>query len=349
MPANIRELKLAFSKTKQADLATATSVADMFGVSSRSDAAINVLYNKEDDANDIGKGDEFAANVFPLNWDVNGGLEFYLTSLMLAHAGVFTFGKFAKTTPASGAFQYVCTLSDPVSDGIDCPAFTVAQAIRPGGSNVDDRLLIGCCYEEMNIHLANGPGRENATLSTSLAGTGKNTTPSGITFPAVAVQKNLNSGGFTTLTIMGTDYIAGKNLLSLDFGLKKNIRLDQGYFVGSGSQSNAALRGRMMHGDRQISLRASVLIDAGAPEYAAMIAGTEGTVSAVNQGALITGSTYHGFTLSLARVAIKLAPLGNDRGLVKRDIEFSILKHASNGIGSLTVITDVDGIGATAT
>src|SRR4030095_10229245 len=78
-------------------------------------------------------------------------------------------------------------------------------------------------------------------------GTGKFVKPSGLTMPAFQNEHSLRAGG-ATITIMGVDYVATHRFVSCAMGYKNNVKLDQGFYPGSGIQYNASIRGRMRRG-----------------------------------------------------------------------------------------------------
>jgi hypothetical protein len=113
-------------------------------------------------------------------------------------------------------------------------------------------MAVGCAVESWQIAVASGPGRANSKITIEFVGSGKLTEPSGITLPAAVVEKLLPSASLA-LTINGTNYVTNKNIISLEFGGKNNIRLDDGFYPGSGFQTPAdstsgAIRGRMEYG-----------------------------------------------------------------------------------------------------
>ena len=226
MPANIRELLIGFGKGKQTDIATANLVAAIWQLKKLNAALANPKLNTENDAEELGKGHEFATEVIKTSWDVNGTIEKYLSSDIAAWAMAFGLGKVVKSG-TSPNFTYTCTPLNPTSDGIELPYFSFIEQIRPGGSPVLDRMAVGCAVESWMISVGSGPGRANSKINIEFVGSGKLTEPSGITLPAATVEKLLLSASLS-LTINGVDYVTSKNIVSLEFGWKNNLRLDAG-------------------------------------------------------------------------------------------------------------------------
>ena len=131
MPANIRETKIGFGYKKQTDLSTPNVSGDIWSLTKTNAALATVTLNTENDAAELGKGHEFATQVFKSHWDVSGSIEKFLTSEIAAWAFVFGLGNRTKSgTPP--AITYTCTPQDPVSGGIELPAFSFIEAIRQG-------------------------------------------------------------------------------------------------------------------------------------------------------------------------------------------------------------------------
>ena len=85
-----------------------------------------------------------------------------------------------------------------------------------------------------------------------------------------------------TLTINGVDYVTAKNLVSLETSWKNNLRMNDGFYPGSGFQtggdaSTGAIRGRLEFGNRQGTLKFVAKFDSSSAEYAKLKAQTTGT------------------------------------------------------------------------
>src|SRR4051812_21238686 len=123
MPARIQETLIGFGKGKQADIATANLVANVWRMNKLNAALANPKLNTEDDAAEIGKGHEFATQVFKTSWDVTGQIEKYCGSDILAWVMAFGLGKVVKSGGAPN-FTYTCTPLNPPTDGIELPYFS---------------------------------------------------------------------------------------------------------------------------------------------------------------------------------------------------------------------------------
>ena len=72
MSANIREILIGFGKGKQTDIATANLVANIWQLKRLNAALANPKLNTESDAEEFGKGHEFATQVFKITCQPTG-------------------------------------------------------------------------------------------------------------------------------------------------------------------------------------------------------------------------------------------------------------------------------------
>ncbi len=328
--ADIRELKMAISFHKQTALQTALVAADCWSLRQTNRTPGKPEFVTENDKDDIGKGTPFATQVFKQSATSTFPWEARLTSENAAMLGVFGIGLNAKTAADTG-FKYSCKPSVLLTASPDMPAATIVQAIRQGGSDVFDFGLIGMCCEEFSILLASGPDRNNATMRSQWVGCGKYADPSTITIPAVTTEHSLGAGQATAITINGTNYLSNARFFSAEFTYKNNIRLNAGYYPGSGTQSGFNLRGRMWRGDPQATLRFTALFENGSTELADFLAQTEGTARITIQGAAM-GTAYHLLDIQFHRVVYENWDVNDQDGLVAVTVDVACLEHSSNGV-----------------
>ena len=343
MPANIRETKIGFGYKKQTDLATPNASGDIWSLTKTNAALTNVTLNTENDAAELGKGHEFATQTFKSHWDVSGSIEKYLTSEIAAWALIFGLGNRVKSgTPP--AITYTCAPQNPVSGGIELPAFSFIEAIRQGANAVLDRMAVGCVVEDFTIAIGSGPGRANSRITINFAGSGKLVEPSGITLPA-STTEHLLPGASAQVTINGVDYVSSRNLVSLELGWKNNLRLDAGFYLGSGTQDGAAIRGRLEFGDREASLKFVARFESGSTELTKLRNQTTGTAVISLQGELISGSDYHSLEVTFHKVAFRTAVVGETDGIVTVEVECHPLWDATNGVLTAVAKCSQDNIG----
>jgi len=342
MPANIREKLIGFGKARQADIATANTVANIWRLNKLNTTFANPRLNTENDAAELGKGHEFATEVFKTSWDVSGQIEKYLSSDFAAWAMGFGLGKAVKTG-LSPDFIYTCTPLDPVTDGIELPYFSFIEQIRPGAGVVVDHMAVGCAVEGWTLTVGSGPGRANSKLVVDFVGSGKHVEPSGITLPAATVEKLLPSASLAC-TINGVNYVSNKNIVSLEAAWRNNLRLDAGFFPGSGFQDvgdaeSGAIRGRVEVGDREATLQFTARFANGSTELTKLKDQTEGTA--------VVGLTYdpnNSLTLTYHRVRFSVVELGETDGLVTVQVTCQPLYHSTNGLITAVAECNTDGI-----
>ena len=179
--------------------------------------------------------------------------------------------------------MYTCTpLIPSAGDAAELPYLSYVEQIRPGAGVVLDRQAVGLAVEGFQITVGSGPGRANSKISVELVGSGKVIdSATGITMPAATTEKLLPSASLT-LSINGIDYVTNKNIVSLETGWKNNIRMDAGFFPGSGFQtagdgSTGAIRGRLEFGNRAGNLKFVARFMNGSDEYTKLKAQTSGT------------------------------------------------------------------------
>jgi hypothetical protein len=340
--ANIRETIIGFGKKKQADIATANVLADIWRLGKVNAALATIALRSENDAEELGKGHEFPTQVFPTAWDVNGSIEKYLSAEFAAWVMGYGLGKVVKGG-AGPNFTYTCTPLDPVSDGPELPYFSFIEQIRPGAGVVLDRMAVGCALEGWTLAVASGPGRANSKLTAEFVGTGKIVEPSGIVVPAATAEKLLPSASLA-LTINGVDYVTNKNIVSLEAGWKNNMRLDSGFYPGSGFQTpgdatTGAVRGRLEIGDRQASLKFVARFANGSDELTKLKAQTTGTAVLA-----LSYDVNHSLQLTFHQVSFQAAEIGDADGIVTVSVDCLPQYHAVNGILSAAAKCTVDEI-----
>ena len=128
----LQEVQICFGFGKQTDIATANLVAAMWRLKKLNAQLANPKLNTENDAEEYGKGHEFATTTFKTSWDTGGTLEKYLSAEMAAWAMGFGLGKVVKSGSA-GNWIYTCTPLIPANgDATELPYFSFVEQIRPG-------------------------------------------------------------------------------------------------------------------------------------------------------------------------------------------------------------------------
>ncbi len=336
--ANLRELLIGFGKAKQTDIATANSGAQIWRLAKLNREIANPRYVTENDAEELGKGHEFATALYKSHIESGPhSLEKYLSSQFAAWLFCFGLGKVVES--GTGPYTYTCTPINPVTDGMELPYFSYVEQIRPGGSAVRDVMLVGCAVAGFRIEISSGPGRTNAKATVEFAHSGKIAEPSGISMPAATIENLLNAYSLSC-TVNGVDYVATKNFVSLTMGWDNAFRDTSDYYPGSGQQDGYQIKGRMEVGDR-------------VPSFSMMARFKNGSTELQQVRDLTTGTAVIGLTagadndmqVTWQRLGFSVAELGETDGIVTVQITGLPMYDVTNGVVSAVVTTPEDGIG----
>jgi hypothetical protein len=328
-PANIRETKIAFGFQPQADLETINTVAEMWSLTKVNPALAVVTPNTEDNAMDIGKGDEFPTEVFPVSMDTAIVLEKYVSSEILAWVFSFATGKVTKTGTALTGLTYSAVPSDPAVNCIDLPPFSWVEQIRPQPESVVDHALIGCVINDFTLTMESGPGRANCRLTVNCVGTGRYASPSAVVVPATTPEHFLNAAS-AGININGIDYVAAQSFISMEFRYNNNVRLPSGFYPGSGTQNGFAVRGRMEYGTRECTLSFVARAAKGSVEFNNLLDQTEGTAEITLTGAVIgAGPATHAMRIKSNRTQMSAVVNGEADGIVTVNCTVRFLKPTS--------------------
>jgi hypothetical protein len=161
--------------------------------------------------------------------------------------------------------------------------------------------------------------------------------------PAATTEKLLPSASLT-LSINGVDYVTNKNIVSLETGWKNNIRMDSGFFPGSGFQtagdgSTGAIRGRLEFGNRVGNLKFVARFQNGSDEYTKLKAQTAGT-------AVITLAydSNNSLQLTWQKIAYSTVEIAETDQILTVAVDCVPMYDITNGILTAVAKCGVDGI-----
>ncbi len=340
----LQEVLICFGKQKQTDIATANTAGQMWQLRKLNAQLANPKLNTENDADEYGKGHEFASQSFQTSWDAGSTLEKYLSAEIAAWAMAFSLGKVVKAGTAPN-FTYTCAPLFPANgDAAELPYFSFVEQIRPGAGVVLDRMAVGCAIEGWTISIGSGPGRANSKINVEFVGSGKMTEPSSIAVPSATLEKLLPSASLA-LSINGVNYVSNKNIVSLETSWKNNILLDAGFYPGSGFQTagdatSGAIRGRLEFGKRQGALKFVARFENGSTELTKLKSQTTGTAVIS-----LAYDANNSLDLTWQKVSFSTAEVGETDGIVTAAVEVLPMYDATNGIVSAVVKCGVDSIG----
>jgi hypothetical protein len=342
--ARLQEVLICFGKQKQTDIATANTAGQMWQLRKLNAQLANPKLNTENDADEYGKGHEFASQSFQTSWDAGSTLEKYLSAEIAAWAMSFSLGKVVKSGTAPN-YTYTCAPLFPANgDAAELPYFSFVEQIRPGAGVVLDRMAVGCAIEGWTISIGSGPGRANSKINVEFVGSGKLTDPSGIVVPAATLEKLLPSASLA-LSINGVNYVSNKNIVSLETSWKNNILLDAGFYPGSGFQTagdatSGAIRGRLEFGKRQGTLKFVARFENGSTELTKLKSQTTGTAVIS-----LAYDANNSLELTWHKVSFATVEIGETDGIVTVAVECLPMYDATNGIVSAVAKCGVDSIG----
>ena len=262
-------------------------------------------FNNESDADWIGKGNEFAGNLFKTNVDVQNRISKFGSAEWLTYILAYGLGN---VTDAAGV--YTITPLDPATT-LQLPSFSVVEQVPEGGGMAIDNLYSGCCVENFSVNFSYGPGLKSVSTEMSYRGSGSVTTPSGIDVPA-ATPEHFALGAGMSMDINGVDYVAAATGLSGSFTWNNALLADQGYYIGSGLDTDGyATRGRLEYGKRVAGLEFTVRLLSTSTELAKLKALTTGTATLT-----FKYDTTHTVTIVLTQVGFKKVMNTEVEGLV---------------------------------
>ena len=348
MSFNVQSSKFGVSFKPQTTLQTANIAADFWRLGRINGGFASIQPRNESDAQDTGKGSEFATRLFPIGQDVTGSFQKRLSSEWAAWVMAFAMTPANMTMVPDGTGSHYTFVPADACDGIDMPAFSVVEQLGdncPEGSAVD-RMLVGCAVNGFKLAFSNGPERNNTTLTADFAGTGQMTEPSGIVLPTTLVEHEIRNSS-ASVTINGINYVQNKSLLSLECDYANSLRLSQGYFIGSGvSADGFPLRGRMERGDRAFNLGFTARLASDSPELAALKARTQSSAVITLTGADYELGKAHKVVLTFPLVQFSAADIADDQGLATVKVVAQVLEHPTLGAFKAEVFTTQATIGA---
>ena len=273
MPARVQQLILGLGKGKQTNISTAGAA---FLRLKKLDTTITTAKPVfENDAAEVGKGNEFISQTFPSHYDVANRIEKYASAEFVTWACAFGLGNAAVT--GTGPYTYTIVPIDPGTT-LELPYFSIVEQVPEGGGSAVDNMYVGCAVEDWTYQFTYGPGRASSKMTVNWVGSGLVTSPSVVVVPPVTLENNMLAASMS-LSVNGVDYVAGKRILSGTVGWKNNLLLNAGFFPGSGMQNGLQVRGRMEIGARVPTFQFTARLLAGSTEYSTLVNQTTGTAT----------------------------------------------------------------------
>lgn len=330
MATRIQGLIFAVGKAKQSAFGTASASFIRFR---KLDTNLpEILFNFEDDAGEIGKGDEFAGNVYPVNKDFQTTIEKYTTAQFVTWAWAYAMGGVSEAT---GTYTII-----PLDPGttLQGPVFTTVAQLAEGGGMAVDKLFYDCAVEEVNCAFNYGPGRQSGKCTVAIVGSGKTLDPSAVVVPALGTEHHMLSASMV-VTINGVDYVSAKTLLSCNIGWKNNLLTGPGYYPGSGTQDGGAIRGRLEYGTRVPSFNFEARLGSASTEYTKLVGQTTGAATVT-----VSFDSTHTVTWTMAKVQYKAVEYSNAEGIATVKVMVDPISNGTDPVVSVTAKCGIVGI-----
>lgn len=332
MPARVQNLIFALSAPAQSNISTA-STATLLRMRKLNMNLTTPDFMTENDKDEIGKGNEFINEVFPVAYDVKNTIEKYGSSEFLTWA--FGYGLGVASVSGSGPYTYTITPLDPATT-LELPYFSVVEQLAEGGGNDISNVHVGCAIEEVSLAFNYGPGRQSVKMNVGFIGSGILQTATGISVPTV-LQESYYLSQSMQITINGNNYVSAKTILSGAIGWKNNLLASAGYYPGSGIQNGAAVRGRIEIGNRVPTFSFKIRLLHTSTEYAQMVALTTGT------GSVSFSNGPYSTTFSFGEVSFTAVELDNTDGIVTLNVTVAPMYPGS--LASFLTISSITSIG----
>jgi hypothetical protein len=330
MASRIQGKTLCLGKAKQVNIAT---ISPSFLTFTQLNEEVTAQgFRTENDAAWIGKGDEFARQVFPVSFDPSASISHYGSTELTTWAWAYALGGVAQT--GAGPFDYTI---NPIAPGtsLELPYFTVVEQVPEGGGKSIDNAFVGCAVEEVTNTIAWGAGLATHKLDIKWNGSGLITSPSGVVAPSDTIL-HMQLGASMVATINGTNYVSGKDIVGVTLGWKNNLNMTAGLYPGSGTQNGAAVRGRIFIGTRSPMFKFRALLVNGSPEYAALVAQITGTAAVT-----VSYDSNDSSTWTWNQISYGVVEFGQTNGLV--DVEVTIIPQSSSPL-TFTSVCAIGGI-----
>ena len=330
MPARVQSLVYGLGLNKQTSISSPGSTFLRFR---KLNMDIHTPeYTTETDKDEIGKGNEFISEVFPVAYTASGRVEKYGSAEYMTWAWAYALGN---VTFGSGIYTIVPI--DPTVT-LELPYFSIVQQLGEGGGMAVDEVYVGNAVEDVTTTYNYGTGRQSCKTTVNWAGSGRNTEPSGITVPSVLAEHYMLSASMAA-NINGTDYVAGKTLLNGTMAWKNNLAVGAGYFPGSGLVNNAAVAGRLEIGNRVPTFTFTARLLHTSTEYAALIAQTTGTATIT-----FTYDGTHTVTFTWEQLSYQAVTKGEEGGIVTVQVTGAPQFNSVNGVVSVSAQCGLTGV-----
>lgn len=268
--------------------------------------------NMSDNANQFGKGHEFATRNAILSWDVRFRRTFQATTKMLGWAFAFHTGK-VTTTAAGTGFQHVFEYQDPngvgyYGSGRQQPVTTVIERVHSGLARMWPSSQV------MAVEIT-GQLNEWVRMALEIIGSGKYTDATGFTFPVAVEGSLLRHAGL--LFEHGPSATLADESCDIDsFRFRSEYAYDEigGYCPGSGYQvsgvpDSGQIRGKLEFTRRAVTFEFVARAKTNSSIITRLINQTDLKALLTITGAQLSGVHNHSVIINIPRLRYRAAPI----------------------------------------
>lgn len=254
-------------------------------------------------------------------------------------------GAIATTTPggATNARQHVITPKD-VSSSRQLPAYGYVEQM---GSGLD-RALPSMVFESLTL---SGQGVSRINCSASMVGSGKITTPSGLTMPSADGTEVFFKNSQTVVILdNGTAINLGttKRLETWELSIQNNLLADEGYrpgagvFQDSGDPDSGCIRTECLLGQRAYNFNLTARFNSQDEELTDLLNQTDVDVEIELTGPEIESGQNYSLLLKASKCKVGQVGLADSNGIVTVQIQLPVLFDVGTGKSlEITLVNDV--------
>lgn len=311
----IESMQWAYSTKKQSDYDTAVLDADLTQSHPIREVSVGQMTKEiRSDRETIGKGHEFATNVWEVARDVRFSRSFDGSSDILGWLFAFAMGKVTTVQPdstgAPDTYLHTFTFFDPPTEGTSqMPVTSVVERVSAGLK----RLLMSLAITGVSV---SAEGFEQLNVSSDFIGKGS-TVVSTLSMPGLVSASYLASN-YAVVKLGNAAEDVTTRVRSWSVALQNNVKEGRGYFPSSG-----LYRGRLEIGARSIIPSLIVDMDATKDFLTDFEANTEVALEIYCEGDYTEGSSYrHYLRFRFPNLQYRAVLLEEDDGMMTYSLSF---------------------------
>jgi hypothetical protein len=314
----IEAMEWAYSTKKQEDYDTAVLDADLDQAHPIREVSVGQMTKEiRSDRETIGKGHEFATNVWEVARDTRFTRTFDGSSDILGWLFAFAMGK-------------VTTVFDPATEGTSqLPTTTIVEKVSAGIK----RAVLSLAVAGVNV---SGEGFEQLAVTGEFIGSGQ-TTSSSLTMPSLVAAAYLASN-YATIKMGDSAEDISTRVRNWSVALANNTKEGRGYFPSSG-----LYRGRLEIGSRSIVPTIVLDLDATSDILTDFEANTEIALEIYCEGEYTEGSSYkHYLRMRFPNMQYRAVLIEEDEGMLTYNVTFDEETVLYNAAGSPNPLVTVE-------